>query len=189
MSVPKRLYDTYCKLFRCQIIRDQLTSPSDEQLKELETVLNESIPINTTEDNQRYIVSQMYHSNTKNFISYITDKSNRVGALVLWTECRNIVIYFRLYGKAHVSWNKDTRRYEVQQFKQELRLHDRIDKVNKVDVTKIVTSDKKHDTEDHSLVNEVHVSSNPSEKTYADAVKHVATEKTVNVNWGDTEVN
>lgn len=105
MSMPKRIYDIYRQILRLPLIADKVATP--ETFAEFQTLLIEAQPIDETEKAQRSLVWGMYHSNPTNFMNYVTDRSSRVGPIILWTESKRISQAFRLAGVAHISWSAE----------------------------------------------------------------------------------
>lgn len=117
MSLPKRLYDTFCKVKSCSVVVEGKTTP--EALQEFQDLVNEAQPVDDVEEQQKNMVKSMYHSNHIGFMRYVSDDRNRVGALVLLTESKRIVDYFNLRNKVHISWDRENKRYTAS-------LHNRI---------------------------------------------------------------
>ncbi len=111
MSLPKRLYTPYKAILA--LVKN---SSVDDFNQQLENLLNEAQPTNDVERAQQALVKSMYYSNPRGFMRYINTHDNKVGALVLWTESKRIVRRFDLYKTVHLSWNKETQRYVVNNY-------------------------------------------------------------------------
>jgi hypothetical protein len=111
MSLPKQLYDSYKQLRNCTLVRDKQVD--EKSLLEFQTLLNaaQPLPADTTTCNYRDLVRMMYLSNKIGFLRYAGNSRNRVNALVLWTESKEIVRYFGLMGLVHLSWNVEAQAY------------------------------------------------------------------------------
>lgn len=112
MALPKRLYDCYKLVTKCKLLAGDT---SDDAITEFQTLLNNAQPVDDVEElAKRSLTKGMYYSNQEGFIRYISTTSNRVSALILWTESKRIVKFFDLQGKVHLSWNDETNTYVAQ---------------------------------------------------------------------------
>lgn len=111
MSLPKRLYENYRAIQKCGLIQKDVFN--DEDILEFEQLLNNAQPRDDIEAAQQYVIKGMFYSNQKGFIRYISNRQNRVGGLILWTESKRIAAYFNLMGRVHIGWDKVTSSYKV----------------------------------------------------------------------------
>jgi hypothetical protein len=111
MSVHARLYQCYKKVAVCNLVKSRLASP--ENISEFQQLLNDSLPKDATESAMKDFTRGLYNSNQVGFLKYITNKDNRVSSLILWTESKRIVRYFRLTGLVFILWNDTDRQYRV----------------------------------------------------------------------------
>lgn len=112
MALHKRLYDCYKLVTKCKLVTGDT---SDDAIAEFQTLLNNAQPVDDAEElAKRSLTKGMYYSNQDGFIKYISTTSNRVSALILWTESKRIVKFFDLQGKVHLSWNDETNTYVAQ---------------------------------------------------------------------------
>jgi hypothetical protein len=119
MSLPKRLYESYRNLCNSQLVVTLVNSV--ENMGEFELLLNNVFPINEVEYTNSNLTKLMYYSNPAGFMRYISDPLNKVGALVLYTESKQIVKHFRLNGCVHISWDKTTKLYKVSAYEKRER--------------------------------------------------------------------
>lgn len=113
MSLHKRLYDTFKLIRNCDLVLNGVVT--DESLARFEVLLNEAQPL-ADELLYHKAVKDIYHCNPDNFYKYLSNSRNNAGALVLWTEKKCIVRYFRLFRKCHLTWNRESKTFTVAQF-------------------------------------------------------------------------
>jgi len=111
MSLPQRLYKVYCAVKDSALVKTR--NATDENMLAFQELLNQVTPVDQEEEAQRKLVRGMYYSNPVGFTKYNSTSSNRVGALVLWTESKRIARFFNLHNCVHISWSEDTKTYTV----------------------------------------------------------------------------
>lgn len=112
--VHPRIYDLYRKLRETELVRTKkVTTQSMEVFCNL---LNECSPGTPEETACRAFVRCMYYYNRVGFLKYIGLSRNRVSALVLYTESKNIATFLGLRGVVHIRWNDDTSMYTVEAY-------------------------------------------------------------------------
>ena len=111
MSVHARLYQCYKKVAVCNLVKTR--EATVENITEFKQLLNDSLPRDSTEAAMKSFTRGLYNSNQVGFLKYITNKDNRVSSLILWTESKRIVRYFRLSGLVFILWNDAENRYDV----------------------------------------------------------------------------
>lgn len=114
MSLPQRLYELYREVVNCELVQHHKTTP--ENIALFQFILNKTWPENDVEMHQRDLVRAMYNSRKRGFLDYIQYGRNRVGALILWTESKNIARYFGLNGIVHINWDKTNNTYTVTEY-------------------------------------------------------------------------
>lgn len=106
---PKNLFENFNRIKYCDLVQNKVHT--DEALKEFETCLNDAQPL-TEEDLQHELFSKnLYRGKPEMFINLIKNRNSE--CLILWTESKQIVRFFQLYGFIYIQYNKDTRRYKV----------------------------------------------------------------------------
>jgi hypothetical protein len=114
MSLPQRIYELGRDVANSALVKTHVVNT--ENVAEFTALLNQAWPVDEVEMNQRNLVRAMYYSNPAGFLQYISSPKNRVRSLILWTESKQIVKFYRLQGVVHVSWNEDTKDYLVTQY-------------------------------------------------------------------------
>jgi hypothetical protein len=112
MKFPQRLYHGYGLLCKTDLIQHGDVSP--RAINTFETLLNETQPPHEDKNMMaKYdIVRALYYSNPNGYINMIR-RSGAGECTILWTEPKSIVKFFRLYGKIFISYNRETRNYNV----------------------------------------------------------------------------
>lgn len=113
MVLPQYLYNAYKKLSSCSVVKSHRTS--EYALYEMDDIINSAFPscYDTEGNAQKDLIRTMYLANQTEFIKYITNSSNKLNALILWTESRRIVLYFKLNGIVNIIFDDKTKKYKT----------------------------------------------------------------------------
>lgn len=119
MSLPKRLYEAFCELKKCELVSQGTVT--DKTLTEFENLLNNAQPQNDAERHYRDFARSMYYSDTTKFLDYVCDRNSKVKPVIVWTESKRIVEFFNLMGKVYISWDRDNSTYKAHRYDEKLR--------------------------------------------------------------------
>lgn len=111
MSIPQRIYELGRSVAHCDVVKTK--TATEENMRELQNILNDSVPVNHDEEVQHSLIRGMYYCNPVGFLQYVSNPANRVMSLVLWTESKRIARFYKLNGVVHISWNADAGSYIV----------------------------------------------------------------------------
>ncbi len=112
--VHPRIYDLYRELRDTELVRSKKVTV--QSMEVFCNLLNECSPKTPEETACRAFVRCMYYYNRVGFLKYIGLSRNRVSALVLYTESKNIATFLGLRGVVHIRWNDDTSMYTVEAY-------------------------------------------------------------------------
>jgi hypothetical protein len=129
--VPQRLYNCYKRLVSSNLVVER--NANEATIKEFEAILNESQPQDNLEDSMQSTLKTLYYNDPVRFWRYLTNRKYRISAYILWTESKRIVKHFKLNGLVHVRWDRDTKKYVVQNY---LPREQRAEKTNKLEQAK-----------------------------------------------------
>ena len=114
MSLPSRIYNVYRKVIACELVQSK--NITEETIEELESYLNESIPINDAERAQKALVWSIYNSNKQSFGPYVNNTKNRISALVLYLDSVSITRNLKLMNLVYIKWDNENGQYLVSKY-------------------------------------------------------------------------
>lgn len=115
MSIPRNLYENFKSLTQTSLVKDK--DADEKNIQEFQTILNHAQPADESERKMQFIIHSMYYSNSDAFYDYLSDRRHRCNALILWIDGYSIARFFRLVGVVHISWDKETRLYNVTKYR------------------------------------------------------------------------
>lgn len=107
--LPKNLFENFNRIKYCDLVKNK--NHTDDALHEFETCLNEAQPISDLDIQMELFTKNLYRGKPEMFVNLIKNRNSE--CLVLWTESKQIVRFFQLYGFIYIQYDKDTRRYRV----------------------------------------------------------------------------
>jgi hypothetical protein len=108
---PKILFDNYNKIRQCRLVKNK--DYTDSSLSEFEQLLNSAQPQTDSQFHNEQLIKSLYRSRGKDeaFLNLIQNSSNE--CLVLWTESRIIVRFFRWYKIIYIQYDNTDNKYKV----------------------------------------------------------------------------
>jgi hypothetical protein len=106
---PKNLFENFNCIKYCDLVKNKVHT--DDALAEFESCLNDAQPITESDGQMELFCKNLYRGKPEMFVNLIKNRNSE--CLVLWTESKQIVRFFQLYGFIYIQYNKETRRYKV----------------------------------------------------------------------------
>jgi hypothetical protein len=107
--LPKNLFENFNRIKYCDLVKNKVHT--DEALREFESCLNEAQPISDSDTQLELFTKNLYRGKPEMFVNLIKNRNSE--CLVLWTESKQIVRFFQLYGFIYIQYDKDTHQYKV----------------------------------------------------------------------------
>lgn len=100
---PERLRDNYYDIRK---LLTNCSTPNNDILSNLETLINDAQPKNDTEEYMRTTFQVMYRKNPMDLYKFIV--KNKLFYLILWTEAKCMARHFRLKDLIYIKWNGES---------------------------------------------------------------------------------
>jgi hypothetical protein len=110
---PRTLFDNYIKIRQCRLVKNK--DYTDGSLAEFEQLLNSAQPQTDSQYHNEQLIKSLYRSRSRgkdeSFLNLIQNSSNE--CLILWTESRLIVRFFRWYKIIYIQYDNTDNKYKV----------------------------------------------------------------------------
>ena len=112
LPIPTRLKNNYDKIKSADFVKAREVNPTEKDVELLAEILNDSLPQTEAEDAVARIVRMTLIKANQEGYKMWTEHMKMPQSL-LWSDARTVVRHFKLGGKVHVRYNKETGKYET----------------------------------------------------------------------------
>lgn len=115
-KLPGRLYGLFEKISACDLVANK--NVTADSMQEFNDLLNATMTShnNLKEFYYKEMTKNMHNANPSNFYKYVSDASNDLQPLVLWTTRANIAEFFDIKTLVYISWNRSARKFDTRKF-------------------------------------------------------------------------